>query len=147
MLLQHLTPPPVHVGRFGRRVVLPIVILVAGAMFLMSAFVLITSIRQDAIALDASTRLARTALAVQERQIGRNLKDYAVWEEAYKNLHVLLNLKWAATDGNVGLNIYSSLGYEMGFVVTSTGRTAYAVIEGVPQAADAFALLPVGFDR
>ena len=116
-------------------------------MFLMSAFVLITSSRQDAIALDASTRLARTALAVQERQIGRNLKDYAVWEAAYKNLHVLVDLKWAATDGNVGLNIYSSLGYEMGFVVTSTGRTAYAVIEGVPQAADAFALLPVGLDR
>ena len=144
MLLQHITPPPVHIGRFGRRVILPVAALVAGAMSLVLAFVLITSARQDAIALDASTRLAQAALNVKEREIGRNLRDYAIWEDAYKNLHLQLDTKWAATDGNVGSNILDSLGYEMGFVVTSRDRTVYAVLDGRPQEADAFALIRVG---
>ena len=146
-LLRHLVPAPVHLGYFGRRVALPVVALVAGAMALVVVFVLVTSARQDALAIDASTRLARTALAVKESEIGRNLKDYAVWEDAYQNLHLHLNLDWAATDGNVGANIYNSLGYEMAFVVASDGRTAYAVLDGKPQALDAFALVPDGLDR
>jgi diguanylate cyclase (GGDEF)-like protein/PAS domain S-box-containing protein len=147
MLLSHIKPAPAHLGRFGRRVALPVAVLVTGAMALVTIFVLVTSARQDAIALDASTRLARTALTVKEREIGRNLKDYAVWEDAYRNLHLRLNLDWAGTDGNVGANIHDSLGYEMAFVVGPDGRTAYAVLEGEPQPADAFALIPHGMDR
>ena len=40
------------------------------------------------------------------------------------------------------LNIFKSLGYDMGFVVGPDDRTAYAVLDGEPQAADAFALIP-----
>jgi diguanylate cyclase (GGDEF)-like protein/PAS domain S-box-containing protein len=146
MLLSHIKPAPAHLGRFGRRVALPVAVLVTGAMALVTIFVLVTSARQDAIALDASTRLARTALAVKEREIGRNLKDYAVWEDAYRNLHERLDLDWAAADGNVGANILESLGYEMAFVVAPDGRTPYAVLDGRPQPADAFALIPHGLD-
>jgi diguanylate cyclase (GGDEF)-like protein/PAS domain S-box-containing protein len=102
--------------------------------------VLFTSVRQNSIALDASTRLAKTALAVKEREIGRNLKDYAVWEAAYQNLHVKLDLEWASTDGNVGANILNSLGYEMAFVIAPNRETVYAVIEGEPSNEDASAL-------
>ena len=144
MLASTGNPPPAHIGRFGRRVILPVAAFVAGAMSLVSAFVLITSERQDAIALDASTRLAKTALAVKEREIGGNMKDYAGWDDAYKNLHLQLDLKWASTDGNIGANIYDSLGYELVFVVSADGRTVYSVLDGNPQDADAFALIPNG---
>ena len=148
MMLEHIKPAPTHVGRFGRRVILPVAALVGGAIFLVLGVVTFTSARQDALALDASTRLAQTALSVKQHEIGRNLKDYAVWEDAYKNLSLQLDLDWAATDGNVGANVYNSLGYDMAFVVAPDGRTVYAVLEGKPQkeGADAFALVPNGLD-
>ena len=133
--------------RFGRRVAVPISAIVIGAIVIVLAFVLVSSFRQNAIALDASTRLAKTALTVKEREIGRNLKDYAVWEDAYKNLHVNLNLDWAATDGNVGANILNSLGYEMAFVIAPNGKTVYSVINGVPGKGDALAVFPNGLTR
>src|SRR4051794_40098504 len=148
MMLEHIKPAPTHVGRFGRRVILPVAALVGGAIFLVLGVVTFTSARQDALALDASTRLAQTALSVKQHEIGRNLKDYAVWEDAYKNLSLQLDLDWAATDGNVGANVYNSLGYDMAFVVTPDGRTVYAVLEGKPrkEGVDAFALIPNGLD-
>jgi diguanylate cyclase (GGDEF)-like protein/PAS domain S-box-containing protein len=134
-------------GNFGRRVILPVATVIAGAMIVVVAFLVFTAKQQDAIALDASTRLARTALAVKQHEIGRNLKDYAGWQDAYQNLHVKLNTKWAAADGNVGANVYHSLGYEMAFVVAPGERTLYAVLEGQPQSADAFELISGGLER
>ena len=140
-----MSSPSPAVGReifrsFGRRVILPVAAIVAGAMAVVVAFLVFTARQQDAIAVDASTRLARTALAVKQHEIGRNLKDYAGWQDAYQNLHVQLNTEWAAADGNVGANVYHSLGYEMAFVVDSADRTVYAVLEGEPQTADALCL-------
>jgi sensor domain CHASE-containing protein len=143
-MLEHVSASTVPPGQFSRRVILPVAGLVAGAIALVLAFVLISAVRQDRIALEASTSLARTALAVKEREIARNLKDYAVWEDAYKNLHLDLNVEWAATDGNVGANILNSLGYELAFVVAPGGETVYAVVDGEPTQADALALFPIG---
>ena len=144
MLRQQILAPGMAVARFGRRVVLPVCALVIGAIGLVVAFVVISAARQDTIALEASKRLARTALTVKEREIGRNLKDYAVWEDAYKSLHVNLDLEWASTDGNVGANILSSLGYEMALVVAPGNRTVYAVLDGEPTHANALQLFPTG---
>src|SRR5262249_29081203 len=132
---------------FNRKIVLAVASSIAGAMILLLAFVLVTSQRQDQMALSASTRLAQTALGVKEHEIGRNLVDYAVWEDAYKNLHETLNLDWASSDGNVGANIYNSLGYDMAFVINPAGKTVYAVLAGKPQPADAFALIASGLER
>ena len=60
-------------GNFGRRVILPVAAIIAGAMIVVVAFLVFTAKQQDAISLDASTRLARTALAVKQHEIGRNL--------------------------------------------------------------------------
>ena len=129
-------------GRFGKWVVLPIAGLVAAASILVVSFVLMSASRQDSLALESSKRLAQTAFDVKKREIARNLKDYAVWEDAYHNLHVSLNLDWAATDGNVGANIYNSLGYDMAFAIAAGNKTVYAVLEGEPQRADALSLVP-----
>ncbi|WP_246191407.1 bifunctional diguanylate cyclase/phosphodiesterase [Aureimonas leprariae] len=119
--------------------------MVVATVFLVLVFALISAHRQNSLAVESSTQLAETAISVKEREIARNLKDYAVWEDAYRNLHENLDLAWAATDGNVGANIYTGLGYEMAFVVSPEGKTVYAVMNGEPGApVDAFATIPTG---
>jgi diguanylate cyclase (GGDEF)-like protein/PAS domain S-box-containing protein len=117
---------------FSRRVVLPMSAMVVATVTLVLVFVLITAHRQNSIALEASTKLAETALTVKEREIARTLRDYAVWEDVYRNLHETIDIEWAATDGNVGANIFTGLGYEMAFVISPTGKTVYAVMDGEP---------------
>ncbi|WP_182084167.1 EAL domain-containing protein [Aureimonas sp. ME7] len=130
---------------FSRRVVVPMSGMIVATVLLMLAFALVSASRQNQLSIESSTQLAETALRVKKREIARNLKDYAVWEDAYANLHEHLDTVWAATDGNVGANIFSGLGYEMAFVLSPERRTVYAVIEGEPQEeADAFALIPDG---
>ncbi|WP_244480415.1 EAL domain-containing protein [Rhizobium sp. Root1220] len=107
-------------------------------------FVIISARSQNELEVEASTKLATTALQVKAREVARNLRDYAVWEDAYKNLHERIDLEWAATDGNIGANIYEGLGYEMAFAISPEGKTVYAVVEGKPQKVDAFELMPRG---
>jgi diguanylate cyclase (GGDEF)-like protein/PAS domain S-box-containing protein len=132
---------------FARRIIIPLAGAIFGAIFMVVGFVIFTALEQNRLEVESSTKLAETALAVNKRQIARALKDYAVWEDAYRYLHEDLDLEWAATDGNVGANIYEGLGYEMAFVIDPEGRTVYAVLEGVPQEADAHALIPEGLEE
>ena len=147
MSSSHLSLPQLSGGRFSRRIVFPMASMVIVAILLVLAFVMISASRQNGIAVESSTQLAQTALRVKHREIARNLKDYAVWEDAYRNLHLALDLEWAATDGNVGANIFKGLGYEMAFVIDPRKRTVYSVIAGEPQTVDAFTLIPSGLDE
>ncbi len=132
---------------FTTRVIAPMATLVILAIVLVFGFVVFSAHEQNRLEIESSSKLAETALVVNQRQLGRNLKDYAVWEDVYRNLHVRLDISWAATDGNVSANIFEGLWYEMAFVVAPDGDTVYSVIEGVPKTtADAFALLPSGLD-
>ena len=129
---------------FTRRIIAPMAAMIIVAIVLVLGFVVVSANGQNRIEVESSTKLADTALAVHKRHLARNLRDYAVWEDAYRNLHVELDFKWASTDGNVGANIFEGLGYEMAFVIAPSGESVYAVIEGVPQVTDAFAFLPTG---
>jgi diguanylate cyclase (GGDEF)-like protein/PAS domain S-box-containing protein len=131
---------------FARRIIIPLAGAIFGAIFMVVGFVIFTALGQNRLEVESSTKLAETALAVNKRQIARALKDYAVWEDAYRYLHADLDVDWAATDGNVGANIYEGLGYEMAFVIDPHGRTVYAVLEGEPREADARDLISSGLD-
>ncbi|WP_337269648.1 bifunctional diguanylate cyclase/phosphodiesterase [Oryzifoliimicrobium ureilyticus] len=130
--------------RFTRHIVVPTAALLIIAITLVLAFLIISADRQNKLEVVASTRLAHTALAVKTREVARNLKDYAVWEDVYNNLYLKVDTQWAGTDGNIGKNIFEGLGYEAAFVISNTGKTVYSVIEGKPQEADAFAVLSSG---
>lgn len=132
--------------KFSRRVIFPLATTVLIAIALVLTFVFISAGRQNQIALQSSTTLAQTALTVKKREIARNLKDYAVWEDAYKNLHVNLDLEWASTDGNVGANIFSGLGYERAFVINPAGQVVYSLFEGQPVLDNAVTDLPQGLE-
>jgi diguanylate cyclase (GGDEF)-like protein/PAS domain S-box-containing protein len=129
---------------FTRRIIVPMASMIIVAIVLVLGFVVVSAGGQNRIEIESSTKLAETALNVHKRHLARNLRDYAVWEDAYHNLHEELDFEWASTDGNVGANIYEGLGYEMAFVMAPGGQSVYAVINGVPQVSDAYAFLPNG---
>ena len=129
---------------FTRRVMLPITALLLLAISVVIGVVFFSASNQNVIEAQASTKLATTALQVKAREIARNLRDYAVWEDAYKNLHEKVDTEWAATDGNIGANIFDGLGYEIAFAIAPDGKTVYALIDGKPAAVDAFEVMPTG---
>lgn len=126
------------------RIIISLASMVGLAIVIILAFVSVSAIRQNKFAIESSKRLAETAITIKEREIGRNLKDYAVWEDAFNNLHNTLNLEWASKDGNIGANIYNSLGYDMAFVFDADRKTVYSVLGGKPSQSDAQELLPNG---
>jgi diguanylate cyclase (GGDEF)-like protein/PAS domain S-box-containing protein len=132
--------------KFTRRVVVPMAGMVILAILLVLGFAVISADGQNRLEVESSTALAETALAVKKREIARNLQDYAVWEDVFRNLHETLDFGWASTNGNVGANIYEGLGYDLAFVLRPDGKTVYAVVDGVPQTADAFSIIPQGLD-
>lgn len=111
--------------KFTTRIIIPMATMVVLSIVLVLGFVVVTAIGQNRLEVESSSKLAETALAVNKRQLGRSLTDYAVWEDVYRNLHVSVNFEWAATSGNVGANIYENLSYEMAFVVSPKGETVY----------------------
>ncbi|MGO4440383.1 bifunctional diguanylate cyclase/phosphodiesterase [Rhizobium sp. RAF56] len=129
---------------FTKRIVVPMASVMLVAITVVIAFVFLSARQQNNLEVEASTKLATTALQVKAREVARNLRDYAVWEDAYKNLHEKIDLEWAGTDGNIGANIYEGLGYEMAFAINSKRETVYAVIEGKPQKVDALQVMPYG---
>ncbi|MEK1895772.1 MAG: EAL domain-containing protein [Rhizobium sp.] len=139
-----LNSPTLSGETFTRRIIFPMASIVVVAIAVVLGFVLVSASGQNKLEVEASTKLATTALQVKAREVARNLRDYAVWEDVYKNLHETVNAEWAATDGNVGANIYEGLGYEMAFAINPSGKTVYAVIHGAPQKVDALQMMPHG---
>ncbi|MDM9622977.1 MULTISPECIES: EAL domain-containing protein [unclassified Rhizobium] len=107
-------------------------------------FLSLSARQQNQLEIEASTRLATTALQVKAREVGRNLRDYTIRPDVYEHLNGGIDLGWAVTDGNIAANIYNDLGYEMVFVVGPSDRTIYSLIDGVPTKVDALALMPRG---
>ncbi|WP_295463467.1 diguanylate cyclase [uncultured Pseudomonas sp.] len=91
-----------------------------------------TATSQDAdVQQRAQTYIARTLAQVQN-EIGHNIINYAKWGEAYKHLHLTVDLFWANDERNVGDIPYELYGYNGVFVLNPEDRTVYAVIDGVP---------------
>ena len=130
--------------KFTRRIILPLATIMIVAIMVVLAFVVISADGQNRLEVEASTKLAKTALKVKTREVARNLRDYAVWEDVYNNLHLEVDADWASTDGNVGANIFEGLGYEMAFAIDPHKKTVYAVIDGKPQDIDAVNVIPNG---
>ena len=91
-----------------------------------------TATSQDAdVQQRAQTYIARTLVQVQN-EIGHNIINYAKWGEAYKHLHLTVDLYWANDERNVGDIPYELYGYNGVFVLNAENRTVYAVIDGIP---------------
>ncbi|MEN3754009.1 EAL domain-containing protein [Mangrovibacter sp. SLW1] len=70
------------------------------------------------------------ALNTRQEAIRTHLDDNANWGEAYTNLHVKLNTKWAWDQQNLGSSLYTAFQFEGVFVLGPEDITRYSVISG-----------------
>ncbi len=121
-----------------RWVLLPVALLVCLSTLSLPAILWFAAGRLDQLALDNSLRLAHSALADLEEQVGSSTADYALWQEAFENLHLRLDPDWA--DANVGPYVAETWGYDFSFVLSPDDRTVYAMADGERRPLDALAM-------
>lgn len=129
---------------FIRRIVYPMAAVMVVAILVVTVVLVLSARQQNKLEVEASTRLATTALQVKAREVGRDLRNYTIRQDVYENVSRSGNIAWAATDGNIGPNIYKDLGYELVFAVAPGNRTIYGLIDGEPKDVDALKVMPRG---
>ena len=129
---------------YSRRFIIALLGMLAASGLVGTGLVLYGARGQNQGAIEASAKLAQTALNVKQREIARNLQDYAERKDFQAQLANGIDREWASKDGNLGSNIFASLGYEMAFVIGPDRTTRYAVLEGRPLNLDAFVAIPNG---
>ena len=128
--------------RFGASFLLPIGAFVGLALVISCLFVWYSAREQDRQSRDASVVAMSEYLKSRSRTISRVAKDYAWWNDAFRNLQLELNIEWA--DRNIGGYLYSTFGLELSLVVDPNGRTVYAAIDGRRVNAEAKSLIRHG---
>lgn len=86
--------------------------------------------QQDTDAAEQSRFYAGKAFLAERKTLLTTIGDYAFWGEAYRNLHVKVDLDWAFVRENMGPSLFRDYGFEGLFVVGPTDSTSYAVING-----------------
>jgi sensor domain CHASE-containing protein len=118
-----------HSRNTGRSLRLMSIILLLVFVAASTALV-VTAIRLNAHASAQSSFYVKKVLEARQRQIDTTLADYAFWGDAYKHLHMQLDLVWAYERRNLGPSLYDNFGFEGVFLVGPDGDTVYAVVEG-----------------
>ncbi len=118
-----------HFRNTGRSLRLMSIILVL-VFVAASTGLVVMAIRLNAHAAAQSGFYVKKVLEARQRQIDTTLADYAFWGDAYKHLHMQLDLVWAYERRNLGPSLYENFGLEGVFLVAPDGDTVYAVVEG-----------------
>lgn len=105
-------------------------LLLAVVLLLVVLMVLVIAQRQNRDATDQDRQRLLQAWEARQETMLTDVRDYAFWGEAWRNLHLTLNTRWAWDEENLGPDLYNEYHYEGVFVVDSAGRTRYAVING-----------------
>ncbi len=105
-------------------------LLLAGVLLLSVLMVIAIALRQDRDATAHDRQLLSQAWQARQDTMLTDVRDYAFWGEAWRNLHVTVNTGWAWDEENLGPGLYKEYHYEGVFVVDGAGRTRYAVIDG-----------------
>jgi diguanylate cyclase (GGDEF)-like protein/PAS domain S-box-containing protein len=139
-------PTPVVATSIDRRLVQPVVVLVALIIGL-AAVTLVGSARHlDEQAAARQRGLAAGVLAAAERSVGKTVRDYAWWDEAVEALHGPVDRPWA--DENLaGEYARENFGFAFGFAIAPDGRTSYLARDGEPVEADVGDMFAGGLDR
>lgn len=74
---------------------------------------------------------AQKALSASQELIGRALRDYAFWNDAYRYMGGRrVDIGWAYVRDNMGTSLYRTYAIEGAFIVGSRGDTRYSLLEG-----------------
>ena len=116
--------------RTTRRSLRILSLLLAGVLLLSVLMAILIGQRQDSEATERDRQLLRQAWQTRQEAMLTDVRDYAFWGEAWRNLHVTLNTHWAWEEENLGPDLFNEYHYEGVFVVDGAGQTRYAVING-----------------
>lgn len=108
------------------------------ALFLFTAMLLVYIALEQNHSAEQHNRLdIDKALQTLASSTRTTLKDYALWGDAYQNLHLKVDIDWAFTRQNFGPTLYRDLGFDAVFVIDAHGATSYALVAGQLAAVDA----------
>ncbi|MFV9685339.1 EAL domain-containing protein [Pantoea sp. KXB45] len=116
--------------RFTRRSLRTLSLLLFGVLVLSMLMVLTIAQRQNSVSVEHDRLLMQQAWKTRQEAMVTDIRDYAFWGEAWRNLHVRVNKVWAYDEENFGPGLYEEYHYEGVFVVDGQGRTTYTVIDG-----------------
>ena len=119
-----------HTVRITRRSLRTLSSLLFGVMLLSMLLVLIVAHRQNAEAMHQDENLLRQAWQTQQHELLTNVRDYATWGEAWKNLHLTVNKAWAWDEENFGADLYKEYHYDGVFVIDGADQTRYTLVRG-----------------
>ncbi|AIS17064.1 diguanylate cyclase [Pseudomonas rhizosphaerae] len=74
--------------------------------------------------------LVQKSIEAERRLLQLTIKDYSFWGEAYRHLHLTVDMEWAYVRENFGPALYDDFGYQAAFVIGPSNRSVYAVIDG-----------------
>ncbi|WP_181706097.1 bifunctional diguanylate cyclase/phosphodiesterase [Chthonobacter rhizosphaerae] len=116
--------------KLQRRILLPVLGVLAVSFCLAVALLLRIASEQDRRELSRGTDLARAALAERDEQLQKTLADYSAWGAAYQHLHLTFDFDWAYIQENVGPTLFPSYGVDYVILYGPHGREIYGVKEG-----------------
>ncbi len=116
--------------RFTRRSLRTLTLLLFSVLILSVLMVLTIASRQNQLSIEHDQILMMQAWEGRKEAMITDVRDYAFWGEAWRNLHITVNKTWAYDEENVGPGLYEEYHYEGVFVVDGSGRTTYSVING-----------------
>ncbi|WP_267372775.1 MULTISPECIES: EAL domain-containing protein [unclassified Pantoea] len=116
--------------RFTRRSLRTLSLLLFGVLLLSMVMVLTIAQRQNSTSAEHDLLLVQQAWKSRQEAMATDIRDYAFWGEAWRNLHVSVNKAWAYDEENFGPGLYEEYHYEGVFVVDGKGHTTYTVIDG-----------------
>lgn len=106
------------------------VALLAGVFVLASVSLVYLANDLDRTEEVESAFYAKKAMQSLEKSMLSTVRDYAFWGDAYRHLHVEVDVDWAFVQQNIGPTIYSDFGFQGLFVVNDANRTVYSVVKG-----------------
>jgi diguanylate cyclase (GGDEF)-like protein/PAS domain S-box-containing protein len=131
-------------ARYGSelRFILPVAGLMLGGLALACTLLWIGGRQQDEMGLRHERRLVEHAIGSAVADIGVIAKDYGWWDDAVRHVVLDFNRDWI--DGNPGIYVQDTFGYEYSFILDGADQTIYAAVDGERVAAEAFATLSEG---
>ena len=116
--------------RFTRRSLRTLTLLLFGVLLLSMLMVLTIAQHQNKLSVEHDQILMQQAWEGRKEAMITDIRDYAFWGEAWRNLHITMNRVWAFDEENFGPGLYEEYHYEGVFVVDGNDHTTYSVIDG-----------------
>ncbi|MCB1498482.1 MAG: bifunctional diguanylate cyclase/phosphodiesterase [Bauldia sp.] len=120
------------IARFGLRVVIPAVAVMIGALAIVIVSLSEMADQVNTIEDQMTTRSAEAALRVSLRNLSKTHKDYAVWDDAARNLYGGVNKVFL--DENFASSTIEPMFFDTVMLVDEVGTLRYGVHRGEPLA-------------